>query len=42
MWGERNFLSFETAAGGTEPPRLTVRRSTARPPLPKMLLYRML
>ena len=35
MWGERNCLSFETAAGGIEPPssRLTVRRSTARPPL---------
>ena len=35
MWGERNCLSFETAVGGTEPPspRLTVRRSTTRPPL---------
>jgi len=36
MWGERNCLSFETAVGGIEPPspQLTVRRSTARPPLP--------
>ena len=35
MWGERNCLSFVTAVGGIEPssPRLTVRRSTARPPL---------
>ena len=34
MWDERNGLSFETAAGGIEPPspRLTVRRSTDRPP----------
>ena len=33
MWGERNCLSFETALGGIEPPspRLTARRSTARP-----------
>ena len=33
MGGERIFLSFETAAGGIEllAPRLTVRRSTARP-----------
>ena len=39
MWGEGNCLSFETAVGGIEPssPRLTVRRSTARPPLPTML-----
>ena len=31
MWGERNYLSFEMAVGGIEPPspRLTVRRSTA-------------
>ena len=36
MWGERNCLGFETAAGGIEPssPRLTVRRSTEPPPLP--------
>ena len=36
MWGKRNCLSFETAVGGIEPPspRLTVRRSVARPPLP--------
>ena len=36
MWGKRNCLSFETAVGGIEPPspRLTDRRSTARPPLP--------
>ena len=36
MWGERNCLSFETAAFGIEPPspRLKGRRSTARPPLP--------
>ena len=36
MWGKRNCLSFETAVGGIEPPspQLTVRRSTARPPLP--------
>ena len=35
MWGKRNCLSFETAVGGIEPPspRLTVRRSTVRPPL---------
>ena len=35
MWGERNCLSFETAVGGIEPPspRLTVWRSTMRPPL---------
>ncbi|KAK2183999.1 hypothetical protein NP493_287g04044 [Ridgeia piscesae] len=36
MWGERNCLNFETAVGGIEPssPRLIVRRSTTRPPLP--------
>ena len=36
MWGERDCLSFETAVGGIKlpSPRLTVRRSTARPPLP--------
>ena len=36
MWGERNCIGFETAVGGIEPssPRLTVRRCTARPPLP--------
>ena len=36
MWGEWNCLSFETGVGGIEPPspRLTVRRSTVRPPLP--------
>ena len=35
MWGERNCLSFVTVVGGIEPPspRLTVRCSTARPPL---------
>ena len=35
MWGGQNCLSFETAVGGIEPPspRLTVRRSNARPPL---------
>ena len=33
--GVRNCLRFETAVGGIEPPspRLTVRRSTTRPPL---------
>ena len=43
MWGERNCLSFETAVAGIEPPssRLTVRRSTTRPPLPTYLcMYR--
>ena len=37
MWGERNCLSFETAVSAIETPsaRLTVRRSTAKPPLPK-------
>ena len=37
MWGEGNCLSFETVVGGIEPPsiRLTVRRSTAQPPLPQ-------
>ena len=35
MWDERNCLSFEMAVDGIEPPspRLTVRRSAARPPL---------
>ena len=46
MWGERNCLSFELAVGGIEPPspRLTRRRSTARPPLPtfKLESHRML
>ena len=39
IWGERNRLSFETAVGGIGPPfpRLTVRRSTARSPLPRPL-----
>ena len=34
--GGRNCLSFKTVVGGIEPPspRLTVRRSTAQPPLP--------
>ena len=38
MWGERNCLSFEMAVGGIEPPspRLTVRCSTTRPPLPQL------
>ena len=36
MWGEQNYLSFERAVGGIEPPspRLTVRRCTMQPPLP--------
>ena len=36
MWGEQNCLSLETMVGGIEPPspRLTVRRSTVRRPLP--------
>ena len=36
MWGERNCLSFETVVGGIEPPspRLRVRHSTVRSPLP--------
>ena len=36
MWGERNCQSFKTAVGGIEQPspRLTVRRSIARPTLP--------
>ena len=39
MWGERNCLSFETAAGGIEPQssRLTVRHSTTQPPLPILI-----
>ena len=39
MWDDRNCLSFETTVGGIEPqsPRLTVQRSTARPPLPTLL-----
>ena len=41
MWGERNCLSFKTAVDGIEPPspRLTVRSSTARPPLPSLLVH---
>ena len=41
---ERNCVSFETAVGGIEPPspRLTVRRSTARPPLPTSVVRRLL
>ena len=36
MWGEEIAKVFETAVGGIEAPspRLTVRRSTVRPPLP--------
>ena len=36
MWDKRNCLSFETVAGGIEPPspRLTVRRSMVHPPFP--------
>ena len=36
MWGEQNYVSFEMAVGGIEPPspQLTVQRSTVRPPLP--------
>ena len=36
MWGKQNCLSFEMAVGGIEPPspRLRVRPSAARPPLP--------
>ena len=39
--GWRNCLRFEKAVGGIEPPspRLTVRRSTARPPLPTYVIY---
>ena len=36
MWGERNCLSFETAADRIEPPQLTVRHSTARPLAPTL------